>query len=63
MKRETKVLIPLIVVMAVAIISHLTHSEPIAKKKENFKFVKVQDWAEKAKGRKLQYLEHLYNSK
>ena len=62
MKRETKVLIPLIIIMWTAIISHLVYTEPVAKKKESFKFVKVKDWAETTKGPKLGYLNHLYNT-
>jgi hypothetical protein len=62
MRRETTVLIPLIIIMWTAIISHLTHTEPVVKQKESFKFVKVKDWAETVKGPKLAYLNHLYNS-
>ena len=62
MKRETKVLIPLIIIMWVAIISHLTHPEPVAKVKDSFKFVKVKDWSKTVKGPKLGYLNHLYNT-
>jgi hypothetical protein len=48
--------------MWTAIISHLVYTEPVAKKKESFKFVKVKDWAETTKGPKLGYLNHLYNT-
>jgi hypothetical protein len=48
--------------MWTAIISHLTHTEPVVKQKESFKFVKVKDWAETVKGPRLAYLNHLYNS-
>jgi len=62
MRKETKVLILLTIVMWTAIISHLTHTEPVAKQKESFKFVKVKDWAKTVKGPRLAYLNHLYNS-
>lgn len=62
MRKETKVLILLTIVMWTAIISHLTHTEPVVKQKESFKFVKVKDWAETIKGPRLAYLNHLYNS-
>ena len=62
MKRETKTLIPLIIMMVIAIISHLVHNEPVAKQKDSFKFVKVKDWSETVKGPRLAYLNHLYNS-
>jgi hypothetical protein len=48
--------------MWTAIISHLVHTEPVVEQKESFKFVKVKDWAKTAKGPKLAYLNHLYNS-
>jgi hypothetical protein len=63
MKRETKTLIPLIIVMWTAIISHLTHPEPVAEVKDSFKFLKVKDWSETVKGSKIGYLNHLYNTK
>jgi hypothetical protein len=63
MKRETKTLIPLIIVMWAAIISHLTHPEPVVEVKDSFKFVKVKDWSETVKGPKINYLNHLYNTK
>ncbi len=62
MKKETRALIPLIIMMAIAIISHLVHNEPVVKQKDSFKFVKVKDWSETIKGPKLAYLNHLYNS-
>jgi hypothetical protein len=63
MKRETKTLIPLIIIMFIAIVSHLTHSEPVANVKDSVKFVKVKDWSETVKGPRLQYLNYLYNTK
>jgi hypothetical protein len=47
----------------IAIISHLTHPEPVVEVKDSFKFVKVKDWSETVKGPKLGYLNHLYNTK
>jgi len=47
----------------VAILSHLTHSEPVVKVKDSVKFVKVKDWSETVTGPKLGYLNHLYNTK
>ena len=35
----------------------------IAKKKKPYKFVKVKNWSKTAKGWKLGYLNHLYNTK
>lgn len=63
MKKETKALMVIVAILWVAIISHLTHPEPIVKVKESFKFVKVKDWSEGATGYRLRYFEHLYKTK
>jgi hypothetical protein len=47
----------------IPIISYLAQPKPVAKKKETYKFVKVKDWSKTAKGWKLGYLNHLYNTK
>lgn len=63
MKKETKAIMVLAAIIWIAVVSHLTHPQPVVKVKESFKFVKVKDWSEGATGIKLRYLEHLYNSK
>jgi len=63
MKRETRVIMVLIAIIWIAIISHLTHTEPVVKVKDSFKFVKVKDWSETVTGPKVGYLNHLYNTK
>jgi hypothetical protein len=62
MKKETKALMGVGVGLCIAVISHLVHTEPIAKTKESFKFAVVKDWSETVKGPKLAYLDHLYKS-
>ena len=62
MKKETRAIMVLSAVIWIAIISHLTHPEPVAKVKDSFKFVKVRDWSETVTGPKLGYLNHLYNT-
>jgi len=63
MKRETRVIMVISAIIWIAIISHLTHPEPVVEVKDSFKFVKVKDWSETVKGPKLGYLNHLYNTK
>jgi|LakMenEpi03Aug12_release.lakeMendotaPanAssembly.Ray.scaffolds.fasta_scaffold480047_2 hypothetical protein len=63
MKRETRVIMVLIAIIWIAIISHLTHPEPVVKVKDSFKFVKVKDWSKTVTGPKVGYLNHLYNTK
>lgn len=63
MKRETKVIMVLSAIIWIAVISHLTHPEPVVEVKDSFKFVKVKDWSETVRGPKLGYLNHLYNTK
>jgi hypothetical protein len=63
MKKETKIIIVITSIIWIAIISHLIHPEPVAKVKDSFKFVKVKDWSHTITGPKLDYLEHLYNTK
>jgi len=63
MKRETKTIMVLTAIIWVAILSHLTHPEPVAKVKDSTKFVKVRDWSETVTGPKFGYLNHLYNTK
>lgn len=63
MKKETKIIMVLCSLVWIPIISYLAQAKPVAKKKETYKFVKVQDWSKTAKGYKLGYLNHLYNSK
>jgi hypothetical protein len=63
MKKETRVIMVLTAIICIAIVSHLTHPQPVAKKKKTYKFVKVKDWSKTAKGWKLTYLNHLYNTK
>jgi hypothetical protein len=53
----------LIAIIWIAIISHLTHPEPVVKVKDSFKFVKVKDWSKTVTGPKVGYLNHLYNTK
>jgi hypothetical protein len=63
MKKETKIIMVLCALVWIPIISYLTQSKPVAKKRETYKFVKVKDWSKTAKGYKLGYLNHLYNTK
>ena len=63
MKRETRVIMVISAIIWIAIISHLTHPEPVVEVKDSFKFVKVKDWSETVRGPKLGYLNHLYNTK
>jgi hypothetical protein len=63
MKKETRIIIVLCALVWIPIIAYLTHPKPVAKKKETFKFVKVKDWSKDAKGWRLGYLNHLYNTK
>lgn len=63
MKRETRVIMVISAIIWIAVISHLTHPEPVVEVKDSFKFVKVKDWSETVKGPKLGYLNHLYNTK
>ena len=62
MKKETKALIGVGVGVCIAIVSHLLHTQPVAKTKESVKFAVVKDWSETVKGPKLAYLNHLYKS-
>lgn len=63
MKRETRVIMVISAIIWIAVISHLTHPEPVVEVKDSFKFVKVKDWSETVRGPKLSYLNHLYNTK
>jgi hypothetical protein len=63
MRKETKIIMILCAIVWIPVISYLAQPKPVAKKKETYKFVKVQDWSKTAKGYKLDYLNHLYNSK
>ena len=63
MRKETKIIIVLCIIVWVPIIAYLTKPKPVAKKKETYKFVKVKDWSKTTKGWKLGYLNHLYNTK
>ncbi len=63
MKRETKAIMVIVTIIWIAIISHLTHSEPVVKAKDSVKFVKVKDWSKTVTGPRLGYLNHLYNTK
>lgn len=63
MRRETKIIMVLCTIILIPIIAYITQRKPVAKKKELYKFVKVKDWSRTAKGYKLGYLNHLYNTK
>ena len=62
MKKETKIIMVLCAIVWIPIILYLVKHKPVAKK-ETYKFVKVKDWSKTAKGWKLGYLNHLYNTK
>ena len=63
MRKETKLTVVLCIIVWVPIILYLVQPKPVAEKKETYKFVKIKDWSETAKGRRLDYLNHLYNTK
>jgi len=63
MRKETRIIIVLSLMIWIPIIAYLTRPKPVTKKKETYKFVKVKDWSKTAKGWKLGYLNHLYNTK
>ena len=63
MRKETKIIMVLCAIIWIPIIAYITRPKPLTKKKEIYKFVKVKDWSKTAKGWKLGYLNHLYNTK
>ena len=63
MRKETRIIIVLSLMIWIPIIAYLTRPKPVAKKKETYKFVKVKDWSKTTKGWKLGYLNHLYKTK
>jgi len=62
MRKETKIIMILCTIVWIPVILYLVQPKPVAKK-ETYKFVKVRDWSKTAKGWKLDYLNHLYNTK
>lgn len=62
MRRETKIIMVLCALVWIPIILYLAQPKPVAKK-ETYKFVKVKDWSKTARGYRLGYLNHLYNTK
>ncbi len=63
MRKETRIIIVLSLMIWIPIIAYLTKPKTVVKKKQTYKFVKVKDWSKTAKGWKLGYLNHLYNTK
>jgi hypothetical protein len=63
MRKETRIIIVLSLMIWIPIIAYFTKPKPVVKKRQTYKFVKVKDWSKTAKGWKLGYLNHLYNTK